>query len=490
MGLQVRLRHALGERLMELADRPAERPLVVGRAREADLKIPSVSVAAEHCALFVHEGNWVVQDTSGGSTWVNGGPVAGPTPLYIGDVISLGNDATPAVIEVDPAGVAQGRTGQPAQSNAPAPARAAPPMAAPRPIATATPIAPPGAYYQATPIAPPVSRAPTYAAPPATDEGGFVDWGQPAAASSQSSGGNGQSLSYRRRRKQQSGAPLFIGIVLTIAILGGTSGFVYWKRTQNVQPAPPPKPIVIDSGKRLNNMFDDMNPSAQKPKPRAAVPVSAPAPTDQTPPSAKTKPAGPKDPDADPDTTATPPSDPPANSTPAGPEGHADEKAWQEVEAAHVMPDQAQALLKFDDYRRFHKGDPAKDTDAKDLEAYTDSALNQLWWQRVAQLVKKRNRFLKDSASHEKDLRDETNPKFKKTLTNEKQEIDAQLAKTQDFLNNEMAYTGDEIPDVSNSEMIAKLAATRDADKYKDWKTRTARFILAHHGTTPWAGDD
>jgi hypothetical protein len=254
---------------------------------------------------------------------------------------------------------------------------------------------------------------------------------------------------------------------------------------------PPPataKPIAQDSSKQLHNVFDDMNPSAQKPKPKAAAPT--PVPTDQTPTSAKPKSGAPRDSDgANPDASTPPPSDPPPNSTPA-PEGHSDEKAWQEVEAAHVMPDQAQALMKFDDYRRFHKGDPAKDTDAKDLEAYNDFALNQLWWQRVAQLVKKRNRLLKDSASHEKDLRDETNPKFKKTLADEKEKIDADLAKTQDFLNNDMAYPGDEIPDISNSETIAKLAATRDADKYKDWKTRTARFILAHHGITPWAGDD
>jgi hypothetical protein len=481
MGLQVRLRHALGERLMELADRPAERPLVVGRAREADLKIPSVSVASEHCALFVHEGNWVVQDTSDGATWVNGEPVAGPTPLYIGDVISLGNDASPAVIEIDPAGVAQGRTGEPAQSNAPAPARPAQSSAGPRSFATATPVAQPGAYYQATPIAPPISQPASYTPEASGEEGGLMDWGQPAAGSSQSGGANGQTPSYRRRRKQQSSAPLFIGIVLGIVILGGTTWFVYGKRNQ-APPPPPAKIVVQEPTKRIANVFDDMNPSAPKPKPRAAVPASADM-TASPRPNPKTAPA--KEADADPDSSTQTPTDPPAPGNPAAPEGHADEKAWQEVEAAHVMPDQAQALMKFDDYRRLHANDSTKD-----LDAYTDFALNQLWWQRVAQLAKKRDRLLKASASHEKDLRDEPNPKFKKTLTDEKQEIDSQLAKTQDFLNNEMAYTGDEVPDVANSEMIAKLTATRDADKYKAWKTRTIRFIIAHHGATPWAGDD
>ena len=118
MALQVRVRHALGERLVDLADRTVERPLVVGRAREADVKIPSVTVAGEHCALFVHNGQWVLQDTSGGATLVNHVPTEGPTPLYIGDVILLGTDVTPATIEIDPAGVAQGRSGHPATAAA------------------------------------------------------------------------------------------------------------------------------------------------------------------------------------------------------------------------------------------------------------------------------------------------------------------------------------------------------------------------------------
>lgn len=57
MSLQVRLRHALGERLLDLADRPAEHPLIVGRAREADVKVPSVAVGNEHCTCSSTRGN-------------------------------------------------------------------------------------------------------------------------------------------------------------------------------------------------------------------------------------------------------------------------------------------------------------------------------------------------------------------------------------------------------------------------------------------------
>ena len=120
MSLQVRLRHALGERLVDLAERSAERPLIIGRAREADVKVPSVTVGNEHCVLFVHEGQWVLQDTSGGATYINGSALDGPTPLCVGDVITLGSDGNPATLEIDPAGAAAGRTGYPVGVHVPA----------------------------------------------------------------------------------------------------------------------------------------------------------------------------------------------------------------------------------------------------------------------------------------------------------------------------------------------------------------------------------
>ena len=56
MSLQVRLRHTLGERLLELPDRPVDEPVVVGRSSAADVQVPSVTVSQRHCVLVVHEG--------------------------------------------------------------------------------------------------------------------------------------------------------------------------------------------------------------------------------------------------------------------------------------------------------------------------------------------------------------------------------------------------------------------------------------------------
>ena len=166
MGLQIRLRHSLGERVVEVRPRTVERPLVVGRSKEADLQIPSVTVASQHCALFVHDGQWVVQDLGGG-TLINGGPVEGPTALQVGDVLSIGGGNAPATIEIDPAGVEAGRTGAPAAEVI----AVAVPMAAPA-------YAAPGRVPQAIAVqgfAPPARSAgrPLQAPPPPPPPGGY-----------------------------------------------------------------------------------------------------------------------------------------------------------------------------------------------------------------------------------------------------------------------------------------------------------------------------
>src|SRR5580765_2321888 len=169
MPLQIRVRHALGERLMELPDRTVEGPVVVGRSSSCDVQIPSVNVAPRHCALFRHEGRWVIQDLGGTTgTFIKGMPVTGPTPLHVGDVITVGSEATPPTIEVDPAAAAEGRTGWagelPASAAAPAPAlprassaRHLAPHHAPRPMQYVAGAAVPG--YGASSAA--------YGAPPA-----------------------------------------------------------------------------------------------------------------------------------------------------------------------------------------------------------------------------------------------------------------------------------------------------------------------------------
>ena len=82
------------------------------------------SVAPQHCILFRYEQHWAVLEdvaaANGGATsgtFVNGQQVFDPVMLQIGDVISIGPDPAAATIDVDPTAAAEGRTGWAGESS-------------------------------------------------------------------------------------------------------------------------------------------------------------------------------------------------------------------------------------------------------------------------------------------------------------------------------------------------------------------------------------
>src|SRR5947209_16022641 len=105
MTLQIRLVHALGDRLIDLPEKTHESPLVIGRATTADVQVPANSISRRHSLLYVHEGQWYIQDANGGArTLVNGQPTPEPTPVNSGDVVTLGADPEPPTLTIDPYG--------------------------------------------------------------------------------------------------------------------------------------------------------------------------------------------------------------------------------------------------------------------------------------------------------------------------------------------------------------------------------------------------
>ena len=93
MALQVRLVHSLGDRLIELPEKTLDAPAVIGRSPDADVQVPAVTVSRRHCIMFVEDGQWILQNAvNGAHTFVNKQPIAGPTFLHSGDVITLGAD--------------------------------------------------------------------------------------------------------------------------------------------------------------------------------------------------------------------------------------------------------------------------------------------------------------------------------------------------------------------------------------------------------------
>src|SRR3954468_12930600 len=100
MSLQLRVTDRLGDRVIDLDDRAADRPYVLGVDARADVPVSAApGVAARHAFLFVHDAKWFLQDArTQAGTFRNGRAVTGPTPLRLGDVITLGvGDIAPSV---------------------------------------------------------------------------------------------------------------------------------------------------------------------------------------------------------------------------------------------------------------------------------------------------------------------------------------------------------------------------------------------------------
>lgn len=99
MSLQLRVSDPTGDRVIDLDDRAADRPHVIGFDPRADVPVAAApGVSPRHAFLFVHDGQWFLQDArTQAGTFRNGRQVSGPTPLGRGDVVHLGRgEGTPS----------------------------------------------------------------------------------------------------------------------------------------------------------------------------------------------------------------------------------------------------------------------------------------------------------------------------------------------------------------------------------------------------------
>lgn len=553
MGLQVRIRHALGERLMDLPARTVDHPVVVGRSGAADVQVPSVSVGLKHCALFVHDGVWAIQDLGGTSgTFVNGRKVTGPTPLNIGDVVTVGAESAAPKLEIDPAATAEGRTGRARTGDEAAPpagaagasaggaagGRASGPAAATAPYGGYAqaggygPMVPPAGGYSApssyaAPPAPiiPVPGPAYYAPAPAPAADPHAAWGDadPAAGADQvqwDASGQGEQAPYypsyrRRRRKSGGGVAAFITLLLVAGTVGGA--WYGWKRYQEksrtpavarTQPATrrapavdmtptPVPPGAYDNTPTVNSQAFG-TPGGRRmpvPGPGGAAPPPATAPS-ATPPVAVAPPVGVTPPATAPAVAVAPrPQDPPAANPPTGPEPAAPEDpdpepamaaegSWEQmVELDIVAPDPAIAILKFEDYKRNHPGkqDPQ-------IDEFIEKKLDQIWWDRINQLFRKRDQLTAGMSKIKREIVDETDPEEKKKQLDSYYEQEKELKRTTSTLREEMGYTGDQPPDLSDNARLAAARAKRDKTRFEAWKKRTHGYIKRSNGKLEWGG--
>jgi hypothetical protein len=493
MGLQVRLRHALGERVLELPGRTVDNPVVVGRAGDADVQIPSIAVGPQHIVLFIHEGKWVVQDTPGGTgTRVNGQPLSGPRALQAGDVLKLGPDPNAPTIEIEPERRAASR---------PTTAAVAATALAPRTFASPPP-APP--VY-----APPPPPPPTYASQPVYHEPAHVepevsvasgDGDEMSAASDWTMAAPGPRTYYVPKRRKNSDASIALAVIVTVSIVAGAGIFIYLHQRpasttppqQAVAPAPPapvvpathpvtqvaavgipkrtgpvltPPPPPKDPTDQLDEPVN-MEPDVRaKPKPRPDVPKVPNETSNASPPRRDSE-------------TFTPEK----KSDSISPE---DAKAWAAVENAYFSPNLAKALLMFDSWEEDHPS-----VHRTEVQQYREEVLDKLWWQRIDDLFEKKKDLAAAIKKTEGDIQAETEAAYKKTVLEPRlADQKARLAKIGEKLTKGMGYKSEDRPPIGRETELRALREKRDKKVYEEWKPAVLKHVRDTHGSMPWANE-
>ena len=445
MNLQMRLRHALGTRMVDLAPRGADQPLVVGRGTSADVQVPSTTVAPSHCQLFHFEGQWVVQDSNSPTgTYVNGDRIIEPTVLNFGDVITLGTGAKAPALEVDPLGVGRASV-KPVReevNTAPAtqPAAAFPP---PQPAGRVAQV--PG-WQRQVPAEP-------------ADE-----WGSIGAAATAKPG------AYRRPQKKQSGSLVGITIGCTAAIVL-IAGVIFYQLSQRDKNPKVIKIVTTGSGGggggdgTIFSTATQTGPEKRTPKPTAKEVEKSVAAALAARDARDAAAADPGTPD---DTTADP-AEAPTTRPKTGLQSDPD--LWNNL--AGQPP--ALAINVAERYLYSKPKTPLK----ADLEKFEATQYQSLWWKRIADLCEARNRHTDAIADLKEKIAEASGADFKlekKKLLEREMELWDKYNKD---LTENFVYLRKDPP--SFDETQAPLAGDMKT-KFAEWKTQIRLQIVRKAG--------
>ncbi len=178
----------------------------------------------------------------------------------------------------------------------------------------------------------------------------------------------------------------------------------------------------------------------------------------------------------------------PAQSAPTQPgvDPRASDEDWKKVDEAHRMAAPAVAILAYDDYRSRHPDTEWK----KDLDAYTDDALDRIWWQRLKDVITEQanlHKQLQPLEAHLKELSaTSSDPKRKQELTDQIADLKKHLKdlEAEQFVT--MKYTRAEVPDIYDSTQLEALRKERDPAAYEAWKKEVLASIRKTRGSLPW----
>mgnify|MGYP000616253175 CR=1 FL=1 len=438
MALQVRLRHPLGERLIDLESRGPENPLVVGRAGDAHVQIPSTQVAPVHCHLYEHDGQWVVADAGGGQIAVNGQPVNEPTIVDSGDVITLGRGGGAPRLEIDPLGRRR---------------RVSAAAAAPDAVGTWD--------------SPQPQAGGGYAPAPAT-HGPPSEWDFQAVPS---------DTRYYVPKPQKSASMVGVAIIAcAVAALAG-GAIIYSLQTRTApKPALPeatPEPkVVIErtaaTKSKPNHIFDFGEQPGATPPQTGRTLARGPDPTPVVP--VQPTPSDRRD-----EQPTSPPPAPPATG----------DAAWMEIVRVKRTAPLPIKIYRFLEYAQENPNSPR----LPELESYLEEELDLLWWFRIKELCDHRDDLQKRIEKASGALAEETNPEWRKNIEDEIARLTSLRQRDLEVLTREMGYRQKETPNLFDQEQLARLRAIRDADaaqNYANWKEKVKLHVKRTRGQLPW----
>ena len=446
MGLQLRVIHSLGERLVEVEARPSDRANVVGRSADAEVEIPSPEIAGAHCFLYVDKGRWMVQDAqTGAGTFVKGTRLTEPVVLERGDVIRLGVGGNPPTLEVDPfrVGVNEGieegaavRDEAKKTSSAPWSAPEAPPLPPPPPVVRQPVMASGVAVPSATGVlgeVPQTEETDPWANVPRTNR------------------------YYIPKPKRGNPTATALVVVLALAIAGGGGYWLYSVYQKRVQQ--PPVVVVKQTPReqaKPTSMFD----FTKEAKARAATRAT----TRVTRQGATTRPGE------------------PSAAEEAPPDPRLNDPEWRNLEQAR-LDDPVLAIVKFDDYRERFPDSPYK----KDLDQYTEEALDRIWWQRLIDLFQERDSAMKEIADRKQQIALSQDAAFKKEVEGEIAKFAEVRDRADETIRNQMKFTSQSPPNPYDSQDLAINRRQRDAAYYETWKAQVLTAIRHSRGQRlPW----
>ncbi len=446
MNLQLRLRHALGTRMVDLAPRGADKPLVVGRDASADVQVPSTTVAPLHCQLFQHEGEWIVQDCNSPSgTYVNGNRINEPTVINFGDVITLGAGAKAPALEVDPLGVGRASA---------KPARAAAAVSSSR-VPQQSPVSQPPQPMGAS------ARVPGWQTPPqANVQQPDDEWGAASAAMAAKPGG------YRRPAKKQSGSLVGITVACS-AVIVLIGGILFYQLSQREKNKESQKVVVASRALRGDGTIfsQETQQSTKHTKPTTKDAVDAALAARLAREAREAAAANATD---TPDDTTADPGEAPTTRPKTGLD------SVSELSNMQGQPP-AMAINTAERYLYNNKKTPLK----AEIEKAEAGHFTRLWWDHIADLCKARHRHADGTTDLKQKVAEATDADFKKE---QKKLLEREMDlwdKYNKELNDIFGYKREEPPtfDETQASMSAEMKT-----KFAEWKTAIRLQIVRKNG--------